>query len=140
MSASCVCVLTRAVAECEEGIATDHRALISQRVDNVLFRFKAGEFFQNNHFVLPLMVSHVLAKASGHGCVHLIDAYCGSGLFSLCCSKAFTTVTGVEVSDLAIKAAKASAEENGILNAEFYCSSVTTNCAALHILITRRVE
>jgi predicted RNA-binding protein with TRAM domain len=34
------------VSECEEGVATDHRAVISQRVDNVLFRFKAGEFFQ----------------------------------------------------------------------------------------------
>jgi 23S rRNA (uracil1939-C5)-methyltransferase/tRNA (uracil-5-)-methyltransferase len=114
---------TLLLRECEEGVETDHRALISQRVNGVLFRFKAGEFFQNNHFVLPLMVDHVLSKASGDGCTHLIDAYCGSGLFSLCGAKSFETVTGVEVSELAIVAAKASAVENNITNVQFFCSS-----------------
>lgn len=104
-------------------MATDHREMISQRVNGVLFRFKAGEFFQNNHYVLPIMVNYVLSKASGDGCIHLIDAYCGSGLFSLCGSKFFETVTGVEVSELAVNAAKASAKENDIDNANFLCSS-----------------
>ena len=112
--------------ECEEGVATDHRVMISQRVNEVLFRFKAGEFFQNNHYVLPLMVNHVISQAAGHGCIHLIDAYCGSGLFSLCASKVFTSVTGVEVSELAVVAARSSAKENNITKAQFFASSVKT--------------
>jgi len=121
-------------------VETDFRKNMVQQVKGVRFTFKAGEFFQNNAHVLPLMVDHVLSllrapldggSSSSSGTrkviTHLIDAYCGSGLFSLCAAKdkdcAFKEVYGVEVSELAVKAAEANARENNISNAKFLCGS-----------------
>lgn len=105
-------------------IETNNNNLVNQTVCGVKFTFKAGEFFQNNHFVIPLMVEHVISKAIGDNCYYMIDAYCGSGLFSLCASKHFKSVHGVEVSELAIEAAKENAKQNNINNSEFYNGSI----------------
>jgi len=114
---------TLLLRNCEEGVETDHRKIITQKVNGIVFKFKAGEFFQNNEFVIPLMVDHVIKHAIGDECTHLIDAYCGSGLFSLCAASSFKRVEGVEVSELAIEAARKNAELNNIKNANFMCAS-----------------
>jgi 23S rRNA (uracil1939-C5)-methyltransferase/tRNA (uracil-5-)-methyltransferase len=114
---------TLLLRSCEEGVETDHTKIITQKVNGIEFKFKAGEFFQNNEFVIPLMVDHVIKHAIGDDCNYLIDAYCGSGLFSLCAASSFKRVEGVEVSDLAIKAAIKNAELNNITNANFICAS-----------------
>ena len=103
------------------GVETDSRKIITQKVGNVVFKFKAGEFFQNNAHVLPVLVNHVISQALGFGCSHLIDTYCGSGLFALSAARYFKTVYGVEVSELAVAAAIANAEYNKIQNVEFIC-------------------
>ena len=107
--------------DCEEGVEMDHKKVISQKVGDVTFKFKAGEFFQNNAFVLPLMVNHVLLQATAVGCSHLIDTYCGSGLFAVSLAKHFDTVFGVEVSDLAVNAAINNAKLNKAENVQFIC-------------------
>jgi tRNA/tmRNA/rRNA uracil-C5-methylase (TrmA/RlmC/RlmD family) len=107
--------------DCDGGVETDHRKIISQSVGGVQFKFKAGEFFQNNAFVLPVMVDHVISQATAVGCTHLIDTYCGSGLFAICAAKKFETVFGVEVSDVAVKAAVTNAKLNNVTNVEFIC-------------------
>ena len=120
--------------ECDEGVETDNRKVVTQTVHGTVFKFKAGEFFQNNAFVLPMMVSHVISQATGHGCKFLIDAYSGSGLFSLCASKSFQNVLGVEISQLAVNAAIENAKLNGILNAEFVCGTADAIFAkAVHL-------
>ncbi len=43
---------TLLLRQCEEGVVTDPKAIVSQVVGNVRYRFKAGEFFQNNPFIL----------------------------------------------------------------------------------------
>eukprot|EP01041_Mallomonas_annulata_P005084 gene5084-10176_t len=107
--------------ECEEGVETNFRATITQIVENISFKFKAGEFFQNNAFILPLLVQHVISQAQGHNCDHLIDTYCGSGLFALTASSHFKFIYGIEISDFAIIAATNSAEINNIKNVKFQC-------------------
>lgn len=107
--------------ECDRGIEIDQRETVSHTLEGIKFSFKAGEFFQNNYHVLPLMVNHVLKMAQGDGCDRLIDAYCGSGLFALSAAKYFKTVHGVEVSEIATNAAIESAKMNDITNAEFTC-------------------
>ncbi|CAN0361794.1 unnamed protein product, partial [Hapterophycus canaliculatus] len=63
----------------EEGTVTDNNAQVSERVNGKVFNFKAraGEFFQNNPYVLPHMVDYVVARAKEGGAKNLIDAYCG---------------------------------------------------------------
>ena len=107
--------------ESENGhIETNNNNLVTQIVCEVKFTFKAGEFFQNNLYIIPLMVQHVIQQASGDGCNYMIDAYCGSGLFALCAAKQFKTVYGVEVSELSIEAARYNAKQNNITNSEFH--------------------
>ena len=52
-----------------------------------------------------------------------MDAYCGSGLFSITCSKGFESVIGVEISQNSVKYATKNAELNKIKNASFLTGS-----------------
>ena len=45
--------------------------------------FLAGDFFQNNPFILPAFARYVRDQARPSGARFLVDAYCGSGLFTL---------------------------------------------------------
>ena len=50
-------------------VLTDHSQLCEERVGDLTFRFKAGDFFQNNPFILPLFVEHVRSQVlSLHTC------------------------------------------------------------------------
>jgi 23S rRNA (uracil1939-C5)-methyltransferase/tRNA (uracil-5-)-methyltransferase len=103
----------------EEGVETDFRATVTERVGNLRFRFTAGEFFQTNAGVLPLLVQHVMRMADGHGCTALVDAYSGSGLFAISAAHRFGSVCGVEVSYLAVRAARMNASLNDVHNVSF---------------------
>ena len=107
--------------ECDEGVITDPRQTVTHTLKGIKFSFKAGEFFQNNHYVLPMLVDHVLKMAQGDGCNLLVDAYCGSGLFALSASKLFDFVYGIEVSEIATSAATETAGLNNICNVDFTC-------------------
>ena len=50
---------------------------------------------------------------------YLVDAYCGSGLFSITCSENVSKVIGVEVSADSVKFARHNAQLNNIGNAQF---------------------
>jgi len=108
----------------DEYIETDNRKFITQTVNGTRFTFKAGEFFQNNPYVLADMQRHVVQQASeGSACKYLIDAYCGSGLFALSAAPLFQSVYGVEISELAVKASSENAKQNSISNAHFLCGA-----------------
>lgn len=104
----------------EEGVVTDMSKIVTERVGDLQFKFKATEFFQNNPFVLPSLIKHVTAQASANGSMrYLIDAYCGGGLFALCSSRVFDECSGVEVSPAAVQYAKENAKLNNIQNCSF---------------------
>ena len=111
----------------EGRVETNHRNAISETVTteagDIVFHFLAGDFFQNNPFILPAFTSYVAEQASAGGAHYLVDAYCGSGLFSLCLAHKFKQVAGVEVSETAADWARRNAELNKIDNASFLASS-----------------
>ena len=94
---------------------TDHRATVRERVGDMLFEYTAGNFFQNNNSILVPLTSYVrdaiFALAAP---THLVDAYCGSGLFSVMLSPHFEKVRGIELSADGIRASQANAALNGI--------------------------
>lgn len=108
-------------------VETNHRNPISETVatdaGELTFHFLAGDFFQNNPFILPAFTGYVAQQASADGARYLVDAYCGSGLFSLCLAHKFKQVAGVEVSDTAADWARRNAELNQISNATFLAAS-----------------
>lgn len=100
---------------------TDHKATVRERVGSMLFEYPGGSFFQNNNSVLVPLTDYVrdaifsLTSSSADASnkpTHLVDAYCGSGLFSITLSPHFETISGIELSSDSIKSAK----HNVVLN------------------------
>jgi tRNA (uracil-5-)-methyltransferase len=107
-------------------VITDHKAVVKEVADSTKFLSPAGAFFQNNRSILPSLVEYVRREIAEHSGVSgadqerfLVDAYCGSGLFSLCLASAFKRVAGVEISQDSIRYAKQNARLNGIDNVDF---------------------
>lgn len=100
---------------------TDHRATVRECVGNTIFDYNAGSFFQNNNSVLVPLTSYVrdaiflpssttnVAKPT-----HLVDAYCGAGLFALTLAPHFSHVAGIELSVDSIKSATHNATLNNL--------------------------
>jgi tRNA/tmRNA/rRNA uracil-C5-methylase (TrmA/RlmC/RlmD family) len=107
----------------KDRIETNPKAVATEQVGDIHFDFLAGDFFQNNPFILPEFTGHVAQKASAGNTRYLVDAYCGSGLFALTLAKNFEQVAGVEVSETAADWARRNAESNGITNARFMAAS-----------------
>lgn len=104
-------------------VETDFRATATERVGDLTFQFLAGDFFQNNPFILPAFTGYVAKQAAADGVRFLVDAYCGSGLFALTLAKDFEKVAGVEVSETSCEWARKNAAANSIGNATFLTAS-----------------
>lgn len=109
-------------------VVTDNNEYMTTTVKGLKFRYQAGNFFQNNNYVLPLMVDGVLNAATaptsnGTAPTHLIDCYCGSGLFALSAASKFKVCAGIEVNKNAIAEATENAKTNSITNCHFVGAS-----------------
>ena len=102
---------------------TDHKATVRERVGDLLFDYQAGSFFQNNNSVLVPLTSYVhdaiflstdSTASSALPPTHLVDAYCGAGLFALTLAPHFTQVAGIELSADSIRFATHNAALNGL--------------------------
>lgn len=116
--------------ELEYSCTTDSKSIITEYIGKYKFESPAGAFFQNNNAIMPLLTGYVkdnlmpgFASSTNPIERYLVDAYCGSGLFSITCSEGFSAVSGVEISQDSVKWAKINAETNGITNAEFLAGS-----------------
>lgn len=103
----------------QNGVLTRSDEIAVEDVDGVRFEFQAGDFFQNNPFILPKFVRHAIDEAKATGAKYLVDAYCGSGLFAISAARNFEQVIGVEISESAVKKAAHNAEINGFTNCRF---------------------
>jgi tRNA (uracil-5-)-methyltransferase len=90
------------------------------------FEQNAGSFFQNNPSILGpfmrYMMDELIPKKVGPDLEqeqYLVDAYCGSGLFSISLAQLFTKTIGIELSSDSIRYAKRNATLNKITNANF---------------------
>ncbi|MDQ8201520.1 class I SAM-dependent RNA methyltransferase [Pelagicoccus sp. SDUM812003] len=110
---------TLLIREHLDGVTTDPKAIIREQVGDVIFSFPAGEFFQNNPSILESFTRYVSGKAAESGATHLVDAYCGSGLFCLTAAKRFKEAVGIEVSEHSVQYAVKNAEANQLDNARF---------------------
>lgn len=104
-------------------IETNNNAVVTEVCGKVQFDFQAGEFFQNNPFILPEFVDYVGQQARLPETEYLIDAYCGSGLFALSLAHHFQQVAAVEVSEASVNWARKNAEKNHITNTTFLAAS-----------------
>ena len=98
-------------------------------VDEYVFKQPAGLFFQNNNSILPRFTQYVREKCIGPGSspplTQLIDAYCGSGLFTVTLSSLFTSSIGIDIQPGVISGARQNAEVNKIENATFMTATAS---------------
>lgn len=107
----------------EGSVITNNNAICTEKVGSLTFNFLAGDFFQNNPYILPAFTGYVARQACADGARYLVDAYCGSGLFALTLAPHFEKVLGVEVSETSADWARANARSNGINHASFLAAS-----------------
>ena len=111
---------TELAAKDQHVCITDHKATVRERVGDLLLDYQAGSFFQNNNSVLVPLTSFVRdaifpsTDASALPPTHLVDAYCGAGLFALTLAPHFSQVAGIELSADSIRFATHNAELNGL--------------------------
>ena len=110
----------------EKTYITDQRAISTEYVDDFEFKNTAGAFFQNNNSVLPKFTAyirdHILTSSDDNerkSIKYLIDAYCGSGLFTITLSSLFSSSTGIDIAGASIVSARENAIANKISNASF---------------------
>ncbi|KAI5453138.1 tRNA(m5U54)methyltransferase [Naganishia albida] len=118
--------------EPEEHICvSDHSQTITERVGKIIFQFPAGSFFQNNASILRPLTDFVreqieLDAREKEEDRYLVDAYCGSGLFSLTLASHFTKVCGIEIDPASIAYANHNATINSIDNVAFHSGASET--------------
>ena len=100
-------------------ISTDSNEFVQEHVGDLIFQFRAGEFFQNNPFILSDLVDYVIQQSQPQESSFLIDAYCGSGLFGISAASHFKKIIGIEISREGFLGAQANAKLNRITNTEF---------------------
>ena len=98
---------------------TSHGATSTEFVDDFVFENPAGAFFQNNNSILPTFISYIRNlilpsenEKRENPIVNLIDAYCGSGLFTVTLSSLFNRSVGIDIAPSSIQYAKRNAELN----------------------------
>ncbi len=116
---------TLLLRDAASGVTTDFREVITEEVGPLRLQFRAGDFFQNNPFLLPRLAAHVAAEARAGGARFLVDAYCGSGLLALTAAPGFERVVGVEVSPSSVAWARENAARNGRDNCAFTHADAT---------------
>ena len=142
----------------EKTCITDQNAISTEFVDDYLFTNPAGSFFQNNNSILPTFTAyireHILKKPADRSSTptldaisdpssspspsgeekpitNLIDAYCGSGLFSITLSPLFTHTLGIDIAGASIRCAHANALINEVSNTNFLAADASSIFAAV---------
>ncbi len=103
---------------------TDSNATSTEYVDSFIFTNPAGSFFQNNNSILPTFTQyirdHILPPTVSSPAQqtsqikYLIDAYCGSGLFTITLSSLFSSSIGIDIAGASIDYARKNATLNSI--------------------------
>lgn len=118
---------------------TDSKATITEYVGPHVFTNPAGSFFQNNNSFLPVFTSyvkqHILPPSSSPDSVkYLIDAYSGSGLFTIVLASLFQHSTGIDIAADSIASARRNAALNGL--GDDRCSFIAADAAHLFQNVT----
>ncbi|KAF2239932.1 uracil-5--methyltransferase [Viridothelium virens] len=100
---------------------TDQNAITTEYVDDFVFTNPAGAFFQNNNSILPIFASYIRSNIlppdsdpPSPKVTNLIDAYSGSGLFTITLSSLFENSVGIEISQTSIASANKNAKLNNL--------------------------
>lgn len=94
------------------------RGYIEEAFGDIRYRITSNSFFQSNSECAVRMYQKIAESVYGN----VLDLFSGVGSISLFAAKKADHVTGVEIIESAVSAARVNAENNSITNAEFVCA------------------
>lgn len=110
----------------EKRCITDNNATSVEFIDDYVFSNKAGGFFQNNNSILSGFTEFIRSQAMPPGndedskpIKYLLDAYSGSGLFTITLSPLFKSSLGVDIAGDSIACGRENAKANDLPNTGF---------------------
>lgn len=123
---------------------TTPNTLTTEYIDSFQFSNPAGAFFQNNNSILPRFTTyirthilpHTSPSSSPQKPKYLIDAYCGSALFTITLSSLFSASLGIDIAPASILSAKQNAILNSIPNATFLSADASAIFASVPVEFT----
>jgi tRNA/tmRNA/rRNA uracil-C5-methylase (TrmA/RlmC/RlmD family) len=101
------------------GLLADQKGKVTRMVRGKTFLVPRGGFFQANLYLTDQLVDEVCRLAMSKEINTLIDAYCGSGLFSIFLAPYAKRVVGIELSEKSVKYAQINAENADVKNVNF---------------------
>ncbi|UKZ73373.1 hypothetical protein TrVFT333_001019 [Trichoderma virens FT-333] len=118
---------------------TDSKSTTHEYIRDHHFTNPAGSFFQNNNSILPVFTDyikqHVLPPSSSPSDIkYLIDAYSGSGLFTITLASVFQHSTGIDIAADSIASARQNASLNGL--GEDRCKFIAADAGELFKSVT----
>ncbi|KAB8232974.1 tRNA (uracil(54)-C(5))-methyltransferase [Aspergillus alliaceus] len=117
----------------EKRCVTDPNGTSVEYIDDYFFSNKAGAFFQNNNSILSGFTEYIRQLALPENnqqdpkpIKYLLDAYSGSGLFTITLSPLFRSSLGVDVAGDSIASARENARANSLPNTGFAAADAAT--------------
>ncbi|KAB8273364.1 S-adenosyl-L-methionine-dependent methyltransferase [Aspergillus minisclerotigenes] len=117
----------------EKRCVTDPNGTSVEYIDDYFFSNRAGAFFQNNNSILSGFTEYIRQLAlpkhtqqDSKPIKYLLDAYSGSGLFTITLSPLFKSSLGVDVSGDSIVSARENARANSLPNTGFAAADAAT--------------
>jgi 23S rRNA (uracil1939-C5)-methyltransferase len=101
------------------GLLADQKDTVTRMVRGKTFLVPQGGFFQANLYLTDQLVDEVCRLAMSEKINTLIDAYCGSGLFSIFLAPYAQNVVGIEISEKSVKYAQINAANADVKNVRF---------------------
>ncbi|KAF2761755.1 S-adenosyl-L-methionine-dependent methyltransferase [Pseudovirgaria hyperparasitica] len=98
---------------------SDNKGKSKEYIDDFVFVNPAGSFFQNNNSILSPFTQYIREvikpqNDSGAPITYLVDAYSGSGLFTITLSSLFQRSIGIDISAESINSANTNAKLNNL--------------------------
>ncbi|MGD0022073.1 MAG: 23S rRNA (uracil(1939)-C(5))-methyltransferase RlmD [Smithellaceae bacterium] len=101
------------------GLLADQKGTVTRVVRGRTFLVPRRGFFQANLYLTDQLVDEVCRLAESQEMNTLIDAYCGSGLFSIFLAPYAQSVVGIEISEKSVKYAQTNAANADVKNVRF---------------------
>lgn len=112
------------IAVGEREIVLKGKGHIEDRIGAFHFRISANSFFQTNTMAAHKLYQKVLDFAELAGGERVLDLYSGTGTIPVFLAQRAEAVTGIEISESAVRDARRNCEANRIDNCRFICGDI----------------
>jgi 23S rRNA (uracil1939-C5)-methyltransferase len=115
----------------QKSTAVIGQSFYNEIVSGIKFHIPATAFFQNNPKQTEVLLQQVKTLCEPAPSDHLLDLYCGVGLFTNYLARDYRLVTGIEENSTAVAAARENAVINNSSNTAFNCGRVEKTLARI---------